>query len=128
MAISITAQPDNHYAAFDRAAAFEVESTEAAKSNFRFKIELIIGSTPVVTIYHPPTSIDGGTALLEFIPADIVKRYLTETAFRDMNTATIYNEGNGCLLHKFKFTEVWDGSGTPRPMLTLFLPFGNTQP
>jgi len=113
MAISITAQPDNHYAVYDRAAAFEVESTEAAKTNFRFKIELIIGSTPVITIYKPPTYVDGGTAVLEFIPADMVKRYLTETAFRSMATTGVFDEANGWLLHKFRFTEVWDGSGSP---------------
>jgi hypothetical protein len=113
MAINIQSEPDNHHPAYDRSIYYEVESNQAAKDNFKFKVELLIATVSQITIYLPPTSIDGGNAYLEFHPSDVLKRYFDETQARSMAEGMIYNELRGWKLHRFRFTEVYTGTGTP---------------
>ena len=105
----------DHYSAYNNANYFEVESDQAAQTNFRFKVELEFETSgaPEIVVYYPPTYITGSDAFLEFRPADIIKRFITETSKIADSAMQIAVSSNGWVKHRFRFYEVWDGSGSP---------------
>lgn len=114
MAISITtAISQTHYSAYNRDNYFVVSTDEADNTNFKFKVELIISSSTVLTVYMPPTSVNSNLGGLIFYPTHIIKRFITETEPRTLFNYPVLNESKGYIAHSFKFSEYWDGATSP---------------